>query len=125
MIKNKKINKKYRIDNLLYGHFTKQNTIFTLTDLEGKVKCVLSNGITGFKNSRSKTKFATQFTAEKIGQKAKSLGYFRSSFIIKGYNKGRRKCVRFFKKGGLKILKITDNTIVVHNGCRPPKKPRL
>jgi small subunit ribosomal protein S11 len=125
MIKNKKINKKNKIDSFLYGHFTKQNTIFTLTDLEGKVKCVLSNGITGFKNSRSKTKFATQFTAEKIGQKAKSLGYFRSSFIIKGYNKGRRKCVRFLKKGGLKILKITDNTIVVHNGCRPPKKPRL
>ena len=125
MIKSKKINKKYKIDSLLYGNFTKQNTIFTLTDLEGKVKCVFSNGLTGFKNSKSKTKFATQFTAEKIGQKAKSLGHYRSSFIIKGYNKGRRKCVRFFKKGGLKILNIIDNTIVVHNGCRPPKKPRL
>jgi small subunit ribosomal protein S11 len=81
--------------------------------------------MTGFKNSKSKTKFATQSTAEKIGQKAKLLGYKYSTFILKGQNKGRHKCLQFIQKGGLRILKIIDSTPIIHNGCRPQKKPRL
>ena len=123
MIKKKKLKRK--IDSFLYCQFTKQNSIFTLTDFKGIVKATFSNGISGFKNSKSKTKFATQLTAEKIGEKAKLLGYKKAIFIIKGKNKGRKKCIRFIKKGGLRIYKIIDKTPLIHNGCRPPKKPRL
>jgi len=113
-------------DSMLYCQFTKQNSIFTLTDLKGQVKITLSNGMTGFKNSKSKTKFATQLTAQNLAQKAKKLGYSCSILIIKGRNKGSKKCYRFFQKGGLIIKNfIIDQTRVVHNGCRPPKKPRL
>jgi small subunit ribosomal protein S11 len=117
--------KKKKVDNILYCQFTKQNSIFTLTDLKGQVKITLSNGMNGFKNSKSKTKFATQFTAQEIAKKAKLLGYKYSILIIKGKNKGRKKCFKFFKKGGLKIRKFIDQTRLIHNGCRPSKKPRL
>lgn len=89
------------------------------------MKIVFSNGLNGFKNSKSKTKFATQNTIEKISEKAKLLGYKKSILILKGRNKGRKKCIRFVKKGKLKIVRIIDKTPSIHNGCRPQKKPRL
>lgn len=116
--------KKKVYDSFLYGKFTKQNSIFTLTDLKGNVKIIFSNGMNGFKNSKSKTKFATNSTAERLGKKAKSLGYKTTIFIINGKNKGRKRCIKFLKKGGLKVLKMLDTTPIIHNGCRPQKKPR-
>jgi len=127
-IENKKrILVKYseKIDSFLYCQFTKQNSIFTLTDLKGNVKIVFSNKMNEFKNSKSKTKFATQNTAQEISKKATLLGYKNLVVILKGKNKGRKRCVRFIKKGGLEISKIIDKTFIIHNGCRPQKEPRL
>jgi small subunit ribosomal protein S11 len=109
---------------IVYAHFTRQNTIFTLTNLDGQVQTSVSNGMVGYKNSKSKTQFATQAAAERLGQKAKDLRFSWITFVIKGKNKGRKKCVKAFQKAGLNIAMIYDQTPVVHNGCRPSKEPR-
>jgi ribosomal protein S11 len=77
-----------------------------------------------FKNSKSKAKIATQSTAEKMSYKAKLLKCKKVIFIIKGKNKGRKKCFKFLRKK-IRIRKIIDKTFIIHNGCRPQKKPRL
>ena len=119
--KNKKIN-----DSFLYCLFTKQNSIFTLTNFKHEPKLIFSTGICGFNNSKSKTKYATQLTAEMIAKKARSLGYKKCILVFRGKNKGRIKIIRFIKKGGLQIKKkILEFTPISHNGCRPQKKPRL
>mmetsp|Transcript_40477 Transcript_40477/g.52108 ORF Transcript_40477/g.52108 Transcript_40477/m.52108 type:complete len:137 (-) Transcript_40477:69-479(-) len=115
---------KPRFVGLLYGQFSRQNTIFTLTDLKGQVKTAVSNGMVGYKNSKSKTQFATHAAAEKISQKAKTLGCYAVTFIVKGKNKGRKRCVKILQKSGLIVQQIYDQTPVIHNGCRPPKEPR-
>lgn len=86
----------------------------------------MSTGICGFNNSKSKTKYATQTTAEIIGKKARILGYKKCILILRGKNKGRVKIIKFIKKGGLNIKKkIFEYTPISHNGCRSQKKPRL
>nr|BBB45639.1 ribosomal protein S11 [Heterosigma akashiwo]BBB45907.1 ribosomal protein S11 [Heterosigma akashiwo]BBE28181.1 ribosomal protein S11 [Heterosigma akashiwo] len=115
---------KIQQEGIIYGQFSKQNTIFTLTTLAGQVKTSVSNGMVGYKNSKSKTQFATQAAAERLGQKAKALNFGSITFVIKGKNKGRKKCVKTFQKAGLKINMIYDQTPIIHNGCRPPKEPR-
>lgn len=109
----------------LYCRFSKQNSIFTLTTLENNVLLTISNGMCGFKNSTSKTKFATNFTALRLSKEARGLNFKRAIVIFKGQNKGRRKCVKFLRKHNLKIIKVIDQTSMAHNGCRPSKKPRL
>lgn len=116
--------KKKKIDSLIYGQFTKQNSIFTFTNLKGDVQFVVSNGMNGFQNSKAKTRFATHSTAEKVANQAYLLGYKRSMLILKGKNKGRKRCIRLLRKGGLRVRKIIDKTPIIHNGCRPLKKPR-
>lgn len=116
--------RKKKVDSYVYGQFTKQNSIFTLTNLRGDVKFVVSNGMNGFQNSKSKTKFATHSTATKVAKQARLLGYRRSIFILKGKNRGRKRCIRLLKRGGLRIRKIIDQTPIIHNGCRPRKKAR-
>ena len=113
-----------RLVGLIYGRFSTQNTIFTLTDLQGQVKAIVSNGLVGYKNSKSKTHFATQAAAERLGRLAKGLGFYSVTFIMKGKNKGRKKCVRTFQRLGLLVPKLYDWTPISHNGCRPPKPPR-
>ena len=116
--------KKKEVDSFVYGQFTKQNSIFTFTNLRGDVKFVISNGMNGFQNSKSKTKFATHSTAVKVAKQARLLGYKHPIFIFKGKNKGRKRCIRLLRRGGLKVLKIIDQTPIIHNGCRPRRKPR-
>ena len=115
---------KPKLTGILYAQFSRQNTIFTLTDLKGRVQTAVSNGMVGYKNSKSKTQFATQAAAEKMGQKAKGLHYHAITFVIKGKNKGRKRCAKILQKSGLVIKQIFDQTPVIHNGCRPPKEPR-
>jgi len=118
--------KKKRPDSFLYCLFSKQNSIFTLTNYNKQPKITFSTGTSGFHNSKSKTKYATQLTAEMISRKACELGYKKCILILRGRNKGRIKIARFIRKGKLKITKkIFEFTPISHNGCRPQKKPRI
>lgn len=109
----------------LYCRFSNQNSIFTLTTLENVALLTLSNGMCGFKNNTRKTKFATNFTALKLGKEAVSLNFKEAVVVLKGLNSGRQNLIKFLQKQNLNVVKVIDQTPMAHNGCRPPKKPRL
>lgn len=104
---------------------TKNNTILTLTDLQGNTKVWISTGHLGFKNSRKSTTYAAQAAAEKLAEKALLLGYSSVHIQMKGLGYGKESCVRALSKSKLCILGIHDKTPLAHNGCRSRKKRRI
>ena len=101
------------------------NTIITVTDIQGNTLTWTSAGSVGFKGSRKSTPFAARLAAEDIIKKAKSMGISEIDVFIKGPGPGRESAIRAINAQGLKIRSITDVTPVPHNGCRPPKKRRV
>lgn len=101
------------------------NTIITVTDLQGNTLTWTSAGSVGFKGSRKSTPFAARLAAEDVIKKAASLGISEIEVFIKGPGPGRESAIRAIQAKGLKIRSITDVTPVPHNGCRPPKKRRV
>ena len=104
---------------------TFNNTIITLTDINGNVISWASAGALGFKGSRKSTPFAAQVAAEAAGKAAQEYGVKNVEVRIKGPGPGRESSVRALNSIGLKITAIEDVTPVPHNGCRPPKKRRI
>jgi small subunit ribosomal protein S11 len=101
------------------------NTIITVTDLQGNTLTWTSSGSVGFKGSRKSTPFAARLAAEDVIKKATSMGISEIEVFIKGPGPGRESAIRAIQAKGLKIRSITDVTPVPHNGCRPPKKRRV
>lgn len=102
------------------------NTVVTITDMQGDVISTSTSGQNGFKGSRKSTPYAAQVAAEKAFEKAKDFGLKTVSIKIKGPGAGRESAVRVF--AGVKDLTITsikDVTPVPHNGCRAPKRRRV
>lgn len=117
--------KKVQQKGIIYILSTKNNTIITLTDLEGNTKYWTSAGVLGFKNSRKSTTYAAQAAAEQTALKALSMGFYSVLVKLKGLGYGKDTCVRTLAKSRLSITKIVEQTPVSHNGCRPPKKRRI
>lgn len=117
--------KKNKQIGIIFIQSTRNNTIVTLTDLQGNTKSWVSSGSIGFKNSRKSTSYAAQATAEKLVISAINLGFFSVKIIMKGLGYGKQSAVRAIYKSGLKITNIEDRTPLPHNGCRPPKKRRV
>ena len=104
---------------------TFNNTIVTITDLEGNALCWASSGTQGIKGSKKSTPYAAGKSAEIAGAKAVSeFGMKKVEVIVKGLGAGREMAVRSLQATGLEVTKITDETPIPHNGCRPPKKRR-
>ena len=101
------------------------NTIVSLTDLQGNVIAWESAGGAGFKGSRKSTPFAAQIAAEAAGKAAQECGVKNLEVRIKGPGPGRESAVRALNALGMKITSITDITPIPHNGCRPPKRRRI
>ncbi len=104
---------------------TFNNTIVTITDLEGEVIAWASGGKVGFKGSRKSTSFAAQIVAQQAGNEAKNMGLQRVEVWVKGPGAGRDSAVRALQGLGLKVSVIRDVTPIPHNGCRPPKRRRV
>lgn len=117
----KKVNQK----GMIYILSTKNNTIITLTDLQGNTKFATSAGSLGFKNSRKSTTYAAQAAAEQVALKAFTLGFQSVEVKIKGLGYGKESSLRTLFKSRLLITKIQEQTPVSHNGCRQPKKRRI
>ena len=117
----KKVNQK----GIIYILSTKNNTIITLTDLEGNSKFATSAGSLGFKNSRKSTTYAAQAAAEQVALKAFTLGFHSVEVKLKGVGYGKESSLRSLFKSRLLITKISEQTPVSHNGCRQPKKRRI
>jgi small subunit ribosomal protein S11 len=104
---------------------TFNNTIVTVTDLNGNTVAWGSSGSAGFKGSRKSTPFAARLAAEQALKAAQGMGLQEVHLIVKGPGPGRESAIRAVQSLGLKILSIADVTPVPHNGCRPPKKRRV
>lgn len=104
---------------------TFNNTIVTVTDMEGNALAWSSAGAVGFKGSRKSTPFAARLASEAAVKAAMSMGLQEVQLFVKGPGPGRENAIRAVQALGIKVLSITDLTPVPHNGCRPPKKRRV
>jgi len=104
---------------------TFNNTIVTLTDLEGNALAWSSAGSLGFKGSRKSTPFAAQMAAEAAAKAAMEHGLRHVQVFVKGPGAGREAAIRSLQAAGLEISMISDVTPIPHNGCRPPKRRRV
>lgn len=104
---------------------TFNNTIVTITDIEGNVVAWSSAGTQGFKGSRKSTPFAAQLAAEDAARKAMEQGMRSVEVLIKGPGAGREAALRSLQAAGFQITLIKDVTPIPHNGCRPPKRRRV
>ena len=105
-------------------HTTFNNTIVTITDLNGNAVSWCSAGALGIKGSRKSTPFAAQMSSEAAAKKAIDNGMIKVEVNVKGPGPGREAAIRSLQAAGLEITAIKDVTPVPHNGCRPPKRPR-
>lgn len=107
-------------------HASFNNTIVTITDVQGNTLCWASSGSSGFKGSRKSTPFAGQLAAQSAAQTARSDFNMREvDVFVKGPGPGRESSIRSIYSTGLIIRSITDITPIPHNGCRAPKKRRV
>jgi len=104
---------------------TQNNTIVTITDMNGETIAWDSAGTIGFKGTRKSTPFAATRAAETVGGKARKLGMTELEVRIKGAGSGRESAVNGLVASGLRITAVEDHTPVPHNGCRPPKRRRV
>jgi len=117
--------KKNVVDGVAHVHASFNNTIVTITDMQGNTLAWVSAGASGFKGSRKSTPFAAQVAAERAGEKVKEYGLKNLEVQVKGPGPGRDSAVRALHSAGFKISNISDVTPIPHNGCRPPKKRRV
>ena len=104
---------------------TFNNTIISITDVDGNVISWGSAGAQGFKGSRKSTPFAAQVTAEATAKKALEHGMRSIEVFVRGPGAGREAAIRSIQATGLEVSAITDVTPIPHNGCRPPKRRRV
>ncbi|MBI4220429.1 MAG: 30S ribosomal protein S11 [Chloroflexi bacterium] len=123
--RTRKREKKYVPQGRAFVNATFNNTIITLTDLNGDVLASGSGGAVGFKGSRKGTAFAAQRAAEETARKGMEHGLRSVEVLIKGPGAGRESAVRALQGSGLRITSIRDVTPAPHNGCRPPKERRV
>ena len=105
-------------------HSTYNNTVVSITDVEGNVISWASAGTIGYKGSKKKTPFAAGQSAEAAAKVAMDSGVKKVEVFVKGLGSGRENAIRSLQAAGLEITAINDETPVPHNGCRPPKRPR-
>ncbi|MHB1170762.1 MAG: 30S ribosomal protein S11, partial [Longimicrobiales bacterium] len=100
---------------------TFNNTLITLTDMQGNVVSWGSAGKAGFKGSKKSTPFAATVAAEQCGREAVQLGMKRVHVRLQGPGSGRESAIQALAAAGLQVRSIRDVTPIPHNGCRPPK----
>ena len=104
---------------------TFNNTIVTVTDLQGNALSWASAGELGFRGSRKSTPFAAQTAAETAAKAAMEHGLKTVEVYVKGPGSGRESAIRALEAVGLQVTMIKDVTPIPHNGCRPPKRRRV
>ena len=104
---------------------TFNNTIISLTDMQGNVISWSSAGQVGFAGSRKSTAFAAQVASEQAAKRAMEVGMKEVRVYVNGPGAGRESAIRALQAAGLEITMIRDVTRIPHNGCRPPKRRRV
>ncbi len=124
MAKKKKIRRNV-IKGIAHIKASFNNTMITITDVNGETLCWDSAGTVGFKGARKATPFAASRAAEKVAVKAKRMGMREIEVHVTGPGSGREPAVTSLKANGLSISAVEDHTPIPHNGCRPRKKRRV
>lgn len=120
-----KKDKKNFKNGVVHIQSTFNNTIVTITNINGDTVSWASAGSSGFKGARKSTPFAAQTAAEKAALEAISTGMKSVDILVKGQGSGRETAIRAIEGAGFDITSIQDITAVPHNGCRPPKRRRV
>lgn len=125
VVRNKRKVSKNIESGVAHIRSTFNNTIVTISDLNGAVLSWASAGGQGFRGSRKSTPFAAQMAAETAAKAAMEHGLKRIEVFVKGPGAGREAAIRALQAAGLEVESIKDVTPIPHNGCRPPKRRRV
>ncbi len=125
MAKTKRKTKKTVYEGNVYVQATFNNTIVTVTDLNGNAVSWASAGGLGFRGAKKSTPYAAQITAETAAKKAIDFGLKEVHVYVKGPGVGRESAIRSLGNLGLLVRSIKDVTPIPHNGCRPKKTRRV
>jgi small subunit ribosomal protein S11 len=101
------------------------NTMITITDVQGNTIAWASSGKLGFKGSRKATPYAAQVAGEQVAKAAMEHGMRTVEVEVTGPGSGRESALRALQAAGLQVTSIRDVTPIAHNGCRPPKRRRV
>jgi small subunit ribosomal protein S11 len=123
--KKGKKEKRHVVHGIAHVHASFNNTIVTITDLEGNVVSWSSAGTLGFKGSRKGTPYSAQQAATTAAAAAREHGLRSIDIRVKGPGSGRESAIRALQAAGIEIKSIKDVTPIPHNGCRPPKRRRV
>ncbi len=121
----KRRERKNIISGVAHISATFNNTLITITDVQGNAIAWSSAGSQGFKGSRKSTPYAAQMAAEDAGRKAAEHGMKTLEVEVRGPGSGRESALRALQTVGFTITTIRDVTPIPHNGCRPPKRRRV
>ena len=130
MEKRKRKERKKKIQltsNIGVAHIqaTFNNTIISISDLNGNVLAWASAGAVGFKGAKKSTPYAAQLASFSAAKQAREIGLRELEVLVKGPGPGRESAIRSLQAAGLSVKKIKDITPMPHNGCRPKKKRRV
>ncbi len=123
--KPKRRERKNIANGVVHVSSTFNNTIISITDMNGNVISWGSAGTAGFKGAKKGTPFAAQLAADGCAQRAREHGMQSVEVLVKGPGSGRETAIRALQAAGLEITLIKDVTPIPHNGCRPPKRRRV
>ena len=123
--KTRKRDRKVSTTGVAHVQASFNNTLISISDMDGNVITWASAGKVGFKGSRKSTPFAAQVAAEASAREALNAGMKRVEVWVKGPGAGREAAIRSLQAAGLEISAIKDVTPIPHNGCRPPKRRRV
>ena len=127
-VKRKSVKKREKLNvpaGMAHILATFNNTIISITDLEGNMLATSSAGAVGFKGSRKGTPYAAQQAATIVANTVKEYGMRTIIVRLKGPGAGRESAIRALQNAGLEVKAIRDITPIPHNGCRPPKRRRV
>ena len=121
----KRRERKNIVSGIVHVNATFNNTVITISDIQGNTIAWSSSGVKGFKGSRKSTPFAAQLAAEDCARKAMEHGMKTVDVEVKGPGTGRESALRALQAVGLVVTSIRDITPIAHNGCRPSKRRRV
>ena len=124
-VSRKKKERKNIQNGIAHIQSTFNNTLITITDMNGNTIAWSSAGSQGFKGSRKSTPFAAQLAADDAAKKAQEHGVQTIEVYVKGPGSGREAALRALQAAGFNVTLIRDVTPIPHNGCRPPKRRRV
>ena len=124
-VRKKQVQRKNITKGQAHIQSTFNNTLVTLTDMDGNALSWSSAGSLGFRGSKKSTPFAAQMAAETATKGSLEHGLKTVEVYVKGPGSGREAAIRALQAAGLEITMIKDITPIPHNGCRPPKRRRV